>query len=353
MDRAAARIGKRFQDQPLVEAAIRTTIGSAYGGLGEPQLAFPHLERAVELRKIHLGPDHQDTLYSMGNLASAYWWVGRFSDAIALRQHIVESRMARLGPNHPDTLGDLTGLAEAYAGAGHWDLSIPLFEEVLEKQGAICGPLHPQTLGAMHRLAMNYRDADRFAESCALFEELISRTKAVEAAGSKPDSWRWEVFAEVCVRAGKFDRAEQLIHEALQRNSNRDDSLSSREERSNLLGWLALSRLLQQQYQEAEPPAREALAITEKLPLINARRFYWMSLLGAVLLGQEKYAEAEPLLLKGYGGFKQLEPTLNAGTKRQLPQLGEWIVRFYDATDQPEKAREWREKLADSKNPVK
>ena len=54
IDRAAAKIGERFHDQPLVEAAIRTVIGNGYGRLARHQLAVEHLERAVTLRRDHL-----------------------------------------------------------------------------------------------------------------------------------------------------------------------------------------------------------------------------------------------------------------------------------------------------------
>src|SRR5260370_823962 len=100
LDRAAARIGQRFQDQPLVEAAIRTAIGEAYNKLTEYQLAVPHLERAVVLRQAHLDPDHPDTLDSMDSLAVACEWVGRFAKAVALEQHVLKSRQAALGPDH-------------------------------------------------------------------------------------------------------------------------------------------------------------------------------------------------------------------------------------------------------------
>ena len=41
LDRASARIGQRFQNQPLVEAAIRTAIGESYSSLSEYSLAAP------------------------------------------------------------------------------------------------------------------------------------------------------------------------------------------------------------------------------------------------------------------------------------------------------------------------
>ena len=51
LDRAAARIGATFAGQPLVEASIRQTIGSAYQDLGLYPEARQQLERALDLRR--------------------------------------------------------------------------------------------------------------------------------------------------------------------------------------------------------------------------------------------------------------------------------------------------------------
>src|SRR5262249_25100544 len=47
LDLAAAKVGKRFHDKPLVEAGIRTAIGYAYGNLGLPKETLFHFERAL------------------------------------------------------------------------------------------------------------------------------------------------------------------------------------------------------------------------------------------------------------------------------------------------------------------
>jgi hypothetical protein len=74
------------------------------------------------------------------------------------------------------------------------------------------------------------------------------------------------------------------------------------------------------------------------------------SLLGESLLGQERYAEAEPLLLASYEGLNQAP---DAGDPDAIPareRLGvvalERIVRLYDAWDKPGQAEEWRRELA-------
>jgi len=70
-----------------------------------------------------------------------------------------------------------------------------------------------------------------------------------------------------------------------------------------------------------------------------------MSVLGGALLAQKKYAEAEPLLVEGYKGMKQAEAKMFAMFRFRVTEAGERVVRYYEETNQPEKAREWREKL--------
>ena len=44
--------------------------------------------------------------------------------------------------------------------------------------------------------------------------------------------------------------------------------------------------------------------------------FHTRSLLGGALLGQKKYADAEPLLTTGYEGMKQREQTMPAPNRK-------------------------------------
>jgi hypothetical protein len=74
--------------------------------------------------------------------------------------------------------------------------------------------------------------------------------------------------------------------------------------------------------------------------------FQTQSLLGAALLGQQKYAEAEPLLIKGYEGLKQHEAKIPTPLKRYLTEAGQRVVRLYDGWGKPEEAAKWRAKLA-------
>jgi len=87
---------------------------------------------------------------------------------------------------------------------------------------------------------------------------------------------------------------------------------------------------------------REVIEITsgQGYPLWD--RFDVQSLLGAALLGQGKYAEAEPLLIAGYEGLKKLSPAI--AVEANLPEAGQRLVRLYTAWGKPDQAGEWRRK---------
>jgi serine/threonine protein kinase/tetratricopeptide (TPR) repeat protein len=357
LDRAAGRIDQHFQDQPLVEATIRMTIAEAYSSLGQYQLSLPHVKRAVDLSMAHLGPDAPETIGGMAFLARMYREFGRYQDSITLSKQVLEKQKARFGTDHPETLASMDKLAGAYDWGGEWGTSEQLYKQVREKRQAILGPTHPDTLGTMQRLAQNYTHRGQFHESVALHEKIL----ALRNSADDPEWWLLVTYAVACQGAGKLDQAEMLFHKALAQGK-RDDSMGGSDpivlrylaqggSEAFTLGYLARNLLLQERYAEAEKIARESIALYEKERPEQEALFYFVSILGAVLCGQKNYTEAEPLLLQGYEGMKHQEALLQAVWKRRMGEAGQRVVHFYEETNQPEKAREWREKLSSEKPP--
>ena len=105
----------------------------------------------------------------------------------------------------------------------------------------------------------------------------------------------------------------------------------------------------QKKYVEAEAPLREGLDVRLKLEPLVWTTFNAKALLGAALLGQKKYADAEPLLLDGYQGLKASAAQIPASAKFRLIEAVERLVKLYDAWDRPEQATQWRKKLDETK----
>ena len=70
-------------------------------------------------------------------------------------------------------------------------------------------------------------------------------------------------------------------------------------------------------------------------------------MLGSALLGQKKYADAEPLLLIGYEGMKEREKSIpSGGAEPRIPESLDALLELYTATNKPEEVKKWQAERA-------
>jgi hypothetical protein len=115
---------------------------------------------------------------------------------------------------------------------------------------------------------------------------------------------------------------------------------------AGMLAQLGLSLLKQGHWTEAEPLLRESLAIREQKEPEDWRTFNTRSLLGGALLGQKKFADAEPLLLAGYEGMKQREKTIPPQAVGRIVEALDRLIDLSTATNQPEEVKKWQAERA-------
>jgi serine/threonine protein kinase/tetratricopeptide (TPR) repeat protein len=317
-------------------------LANAYLAGGRYTEAINMHKETLKLCTAKLGPDHPNTLHIRNNLAECYCTAGRYTEAIEMHEETLKLREAKLGPDHPLALQSRNNLAGAYWQVGRLDRSIPLFEETLRQKTSKPGPDHPETLITEANLGVNYRDANRVEEGAHLMEDALRR------AGGRPDVlaalvWVRSELAAAYQALGRWDRAGPLLGDLLsrQRKTVPPDSPAL----AASLATLGMCLLRQEKWSEAESVLRECLAIrAAKLP-DDWSRFNSMSQLGGSLLGQGRYAEAEPLIVQGYEGLKAREAQIPAPGKTRLPEAAEQVVRLYEAWGKPEQAAVWKAKL--------
>ena len=83
------------------------------------------------------------------------------------------------------------------------------------------------------------------------------------------------------------------------------------------------------------------------------QKFDTQSMLGGALLGQKKYADAEPLLLKGYEGMKQRENTIPPPGRVRIPEAIDRLIELYTPTNKPDQATKWRAERARTSQSIK
>ena len=321
-----------------------TNLAKAYEDAGKFDLALPLYEETLRLRKAKRGPDHPQTLNTMGYLGKAYQAAGKLDVALPLFEETLKLAKAKLGPEHPSTLTSMGNLAVAYRAAGRGDLALPLFEETLKLLKAKCGPDHLNTLVSMDNLATAYRDAGKLDVAVPLVEETLRLMKAKLGPDHPTTLITMQNLAAAHDAVKQFDKAELVYQERLRLEKEKTGGDSPAY--AGVLAHFGLSLLQQKKWTAAETVLRECLTIRERTQPDVWSTFNVKSALGAALLGQKKYADAEPLLLKGYEGMKAREKTIPPEGSTRIPEALDRLIELSSVTNKPDDVKKWRAERA-------
>jgi hypothetical protein len=70
-----------------------------------------------------------------------------------------------------------------------------------------------------------------------------------------------------------------------------------------------------------------------------------LSMLGGSLLGQHRYALAEPALVTGYQGIVSHQAAIPVEQRSHLREAAERVVRLYEAWKKPQEAAAWKARV--------
>jgi serine/threonine protein kinase/tetratricopeptide (TPR) repeat protein len=281
-----------------------------------------------------LGPDHQTTLEAMDALAQIHAGLGHTNEAKEILEEAVRLSRRRYGPDHPSTVGRSENLASIYFEMKILDRSVPMFEDVYRWRKQHNGPDHPETLFTQINLGMNYRDVGRHDDAIRNLEE------AYRKGGTRPElAWVGNRLVNANIKAGRLHEAAKLQHDVAKnvRKVFQPHSAELAEELKDLgKNWIELSDFV-----AAEPFVRESISIYEKTPNSTSLPIA-RTLLGAAMLGQKRYAEAEPLLLQGIVELKKHSPDPKSSVYRQMTKALDNIIELYAATNKPDELKKYQ-----------
>jgi eukaryotic-like serine/threonine-protein kinase len=258
-------------------------------------------ETTHKLLEAKLGPDHTDTILSRANLAALYEEAGRLAEAIALNKAILASIQPVFGQKSEFTLAIRSNLASAYGLAGRLSEAMDLMESTLKLMDTNLGPDHRYTLDTREKLARTYKSLGWWSEAEAILRDVAARWRKTDTFNSVP-------------LAGSLAELGEVL-------------------------------LSQKRWLEAEPFLREALTIRTKTMPDTWEHRDAMSLLGADLLGQGRYTEAERPIVEGYDGMKTYESRIPVPYRSRLLAAAMRVVQLYEAWNKPDQAAAWKAKL--------
>jgi serine/threonine protein kinase len=340
LDRAAAAIGDRFEQQPLVEAAVRATLGDAYHALGEDQLAEAHAARALALRKQALGDEDTLTLGSMYRLATIYSSLARYDEAEQLLVQALALGRGRLGDDNPATLATMNNLGLLYGRQGRDAEEEALLLETLGIARRSIGPNTSAAVVAMGNLADLYARHKRFGEAEPLYLEALDICRGEWGEEFPATLAQMSNLSNMYARQGRFAEAEPLCVKTLairRRVLGQDHprTLAS-------LNSLAVLYKRQGRYAEAEPLLLQALeAKRRELGDEHPNTLVSLNNLGGLYVAQGRYAEAEEVVVKLLETRRRVLGEQHPQTLSTIRNLAE----IYDALGRTEEAAQLRATL--------
>jgi serine/threonine protein kinase/Flp pilus assembly protein TadD len=346
LDRASELIASGFPDQPRVEAEIRRAIGDAYYGLGEYDLAQPHLEAAVRIHQTKLGEpdplpyqydlallykdqnqlgkaealfgkvvrrsrkmlgeDHQLTLLALNGQGGVYFMLGRFEDAERVYAEALTLSEKRFGQRHALTYSAEGNLALAYKSLGKYSDAERIYLKHLAIERRSGHENHPHALVVMHNLAALYAAQGSFEKAEPLFQQVLAARRQKIGRTHPHTIMTQNALADLYEKTHEPPKAEQLYRATVDeaRAKLGADHLDIRNACSQL-GWVCEA---QGKLTEAETAFRQLLEGALRLGPQNPDYHGALAQLGRNLLLQKKFNEAEPLLRESLSVRERFSP---------------------------------------------
>jgi serine/threonine protein kinase len=371
---------REFQDQPLVEASIRETLGSTYFRLGYYLTSAQERERAYHILLEQLGEEHWNTRKIMNMLAVSHTYTGNYREAVALYEKI-----------QGDSIIHACCLAGPCARQGRYEEAERLFEETLKT--AWWDPKHPHhhwALGFSWDLAKVYREQGRYKEAEELFVKTLRAQRDKYGPRGDDENALWPLIrctnelARLYVIQNCYEKAEALFSEGIAMG---DRELPGKDHPFTLrhVNGLAVLRTKQQRYEEAEALFDRAME-GRKLKLGEDHPYTLETIndLGLLRREQKRYEDAGKLLTEALEGrqlklgpnhphtleskhelavlharqdhHQEAEKYFVMAAEGRLTKLGaahphtkesiKSLVDLYEALEKPEESGKWRAELA-------
>ncbi|KAH8733178.1 kinesin light chain 1 [Phaeosphaeriaceae sp. PMI808] len=173
--------------------------------------------RELECAKKVLGPEHPDTLTSMGNLALVLDNQGKYEEAEAMNRQTLARREKVLGPEHPSTLTSMSNLAGVLDNQGKYEEAEAINRQTLARGEKVLGPEHPDTLTSMSNLAWVLNRQGKYEEAEVMNRRELECAKKVLGPEHPSTLTSMGNLALVLDNQGKYEEAEAMNRQTLAR----------------------------------------------------------------------------------------------------------------------------------------
>jgi serine/threonine protein kinase len=290
----------RSPPHPAAAQALNN-LGLALRDRGQFSLSVLLHRRAQTILARIQSDDHRFVVYSRNNLALSLWDEGQVDEAVRTMRRAVTAGERQWGTDSWQTATLYNNLATMHLGQDHLDAA----EELLQK-------------------ALVIRARDLGAKDAATTETKFHLAQLAEKKGELPAAVH--LYREVV----------ELLSEAPETDNRK--LAGTLIQLAAVLGDLG-------DHQSAEREARLSLELYERDHPDDWRADAARSVLGAALLGQKRYEDAQALLQRGYAGLDRRWQVIPFSDRSQVREAIARLIEYYDAVENAAECSKWQDKL--------
>ena len=181
---------------------------------GKYNEAEPICKQILDHRTRQYGPEHEQTLKTLWNLALAYRKQGKFVDAEESYTQLVDIQSKTLGTDHPTTLDSLMQLAWVLRNLQKYPQSEERYRFSLEARRKVLDPEDPVMLLLESNLALVLKYQDHKSQETTLLLRHAYET-TLKNLGPDDDLAKWSksLLADHLQDLGQHDEAETLYRQ--------------------------------------------------------------------------------------------------------------------------------------------
>jgi serine/threonine-protein kinase len=284
---------------------------------------------------------------SLAELAGDHFFAGHYETADSLNRRILGMYRRLYGERHPQIASVLFNLGASQFDRGHYAEAERFHRQGLAVYESFFGPDHPETAYAMTMLGRALVFQNKFADG----DSLLRKSLAIRERVFGPDN---PVVASTLNELGSVAFQQDRLDEAEAAWGRMAEIYRKAYNNKHYLIGIALSNLAsvyvkREQYQRAESLYRDVLEryrgmLADDHVNVGITRIK----LGRALLRQRRYADAAA---ESFAGYQILIKQANPGVSF-LKAARTDLALAYDSLRQPDKARRFRQELADTLRPT-
>lgn len=286
-------IDEQFDGQPALRARLLQTMVEPSQDVGLLELANQAQSLAIELRREHLGPLHEDTLASLylaGNLEIVN---GDIDAALELLNESLAGRRQVLGDKHPETLKTIYAIGVARHHVRELDGALARYREALAGHMEVLGPDHRETLTSINALGVLHRFRGELDEAFEYQSRALAGFREVLGEDHRETLAALTGIGYLMAARGDFEASLEYFRDSLEgRRRVQGDrhplTLYS-------LSDVGMTLLRMGQPKEARPYLEQALARRlETLGAEHPHTIFSIRFMGLLHEAMGEYAQAEP-----------------------------------------------------------